>query len=108
MCVSLGVCLCVCVCRITLLLLVSSSSFCKVDLFVDRNQVYKYSRVEVHWPCEWLKGGITIVDSPGVGEDPELTELVKRYLPKSFGFIYVINTPNAGGIDPDRVSIVMD
>ena len=59
--------------------------------------------MEVFWPCEWLRGGITIVDSPGVGEDSELTELVKQYLPKASGFIYVINTPNAGGIDPDRV-----
>ena len=66
---------------------------------------FDISKVEVYWPCEWLKGGVTIVDSPGVGESPELTEMVKQYLPKAFGFIYVINTPNAGGIDPDRVFI---
>ena len=43
------------------------------------------------------------MDSPGVGEDDELTEMVKEYIPRASGFVYVINTPNAGGIDPDRV-----
>ena len=71
----------------------------------DRDKKFMYNRVEVFWPCDWLKGGITIVDSPGIGEDADLTELVKEYLPKAFAFIYVINTPMAGGIDPDRVSL---
>ena len=64
---------------------------------------FEYSKVEVYWPCEWLKGGFTIVDSPGVGEDDELTKLVQEYIPLASGFIYVINTPNAGGINEDRV-----
>ena len=67
------------------------------------NTDFTYSKVEVYWPCEWLEGGITIVDSPGVGEDQHLTELVKKYIPLASGFIYVINTINAGGLDPDRV-----
>ena len=71
----------------------------------DRTDSFDFERVEVYWPCEWLKGGITIVDTPGVGENDELTELVKKYLPKVSAFIYVINTPNAGGINKDRVRL---
>jgi hypothetical protein len=29
---------------------------------------------------------------------------VKKYIPEAFGFIYVINTPNAGGINPEEVT----
>ena len=45
-----------------------------------------------------------IVDSPGIGESREMTRLVKEYLPSAFAFIYVINSGNAGGLQPDRVS----
>ena len=74
----------------------------------DRDSKFSFKKAEVFWPCEWLRGGVTIVDSPGVGEDEELTELVKSYVPKASAFIYVINTPNAGGIQPDRVSMIKD
>jgi len=69
----------------------------------DRDTSFKYNRVEIYWPSDFLQKGITVVDTPGVGEDEELTEMVKQYLCKAFAFIYVINTPNAGGIDPDRL-----
>lgn len=47
-----------------------------------------------------------IVDTPGIGPDnPELTERLYQYLPKALAFIYVINTPNAGGIQSDRVML---
>lgn len=44
-----------------------------------------------------------MVDSPGVGESIEMTKMVKEYLPDAFAFIYVINSSNAGGLQPDRV-----
>ena len=66
--------------------------------------VFSYDHVEIHWPFQLLREGVVLVDSPGVGEDDELTETVKRYIPKASAFIYVINTPNAGGIHPDRVN----
>lgn len=47
---------------------------------------------------------MTIVDSPGIGESEEITNLVMEYMPKAFGFIYVINSTNAGGVQADRVS----
>lgn len=47
-----------------------------------------------------------IVDSPGIGESREITEMVKQYLSYASAFIYVINSSNAGGLQPDRVSIL--
>ncbi|XP_076116431.1 uncharacterized protein LOC143083913 [Mytilus galloprovincialis] len=50
-----------------------------------------------------------IVDTPGIGPDnPELTERLYQYLPKALAFIYVINTPNAGGIQSDRIFQIRD
>ena len=46
---------------------------------------------------------MVIVDSPGIGESREMTRMVKEYLPTAFAFIYVINSSNAGGLQPDRV-----
>lgn len=51
-----------------------------------------------------MQKGIVIIDSPGVGESVEMDEMVAKYLPKAFAFIYVINSYNAGGVQKDRVS----
>ena len=48
--------------------------------------------------------GIVIIDSPGVGESEIMDEIVTDYLPRAFAFIYTINSPNAGGVQKDRVS----
>lgn len=50
-----------------------------------------------------FQAGVTIVDSPGIGESEELKEMLVDYMHKSFGFIYVINSTNAGGVQADRV-----
>ena len=44
-----------------------------------------------------------IIDSPGVGASDIMDEIVTRYLPQAFAFIYVINSVNAGGVQKDRV-----
>ena len=44
-----------------------------------------------------------IVDSPGIDESTIMDDIVNKYLPEAFAFIYVINSENAGGIWPDRV-----
>ena len=44
-----------------------------------------------------------IVDSPGIGESTIMDDIVKEYLPEAFAFIYVINSENAGGKQPDGV-----
>ena len=49
--------------------------------------------------------GIAIVDSPGIGETKHMTEMVTEYLTQALAFVYVINTPNSGGVKEDRVGI---
>ena len=52
----------------------------------------------------FLQGGVVIVDSPGVCDSEQVSKIVLQYLPQAYAFIYVINSPNAGGIQEDRVS----
>ncbi|XP_077981433.1 uncharacterized protein LOC144436502 [Glandiceps talaboti] len=69
----------------------------------EREKGSPYSRVEIFWPFPLLRGGLFIVDSPGIGENREMTNQVMSYLPNAFGFIYVINSANAGGVQQDRL-----
>ncbi|XP_078573528.1 uncharacterized protein LOC144860241 [Branchiostoma floridae x Branchiostoma japonicum] len=70
----------------------------------DREQeTFPYKRAEIYLPLEFLKEGITIVDSPGVGESEKMDEVVFDYMEEAFAFIYVINSANAGGIQKDRL-----
>ena len=48
-----------------------------------------------------------IVDSPGVGESEVMDEFVDNYLSNAFCFMYVINSHNAGGVQKDRVRIIV-
>ena len=50
-----------------------------------------------------FKEHATIVDTPGIGESEEMTNILVNYLPEAVAFIYVINTANAGGVQDDRV-----
>lgn len=43
------------------------------------------------------------MDSPGIADTGEMTDIVLGYLIKACAFIYVINSENAGGVAPDRV-----
>ncbi|XP_066280830.1 uncharacterized protein [Branchiostoma lanceolatum] len=67
------------------------------------SRAHPYNRIELFLTIPLLKGGITIVDTPGVGENEKLSNMVKSYLPTAFGFIYVINSGNAGGVQLDRL-----
>ena len=53
--------------------------------------------------CVFQKG-IVIIDSPGIGESDIMDEIVTRYLPQAFAFIYVINSASSGGVQKGRVS----
>ena len=61
------------------------------------------------WPknaldCFFLQGGVVIVDSPGIGDSEHISKIVLAYMPQACAFVYVINSPNAGGLQEDRVS----
>lgn len=45
-----------------------------------------------------------IVDSPGIGESTEMTQMLLNYILKADVFIYIIDSTNAGGMQ-DRVFV---
>ena len=47
---------------------------------------------------------MVVVDSPGIGDLKQVYNIALEYLPQALAFIYVINSPNAGGVQDDRVS----
>lgn len=62
-----------------------------------------YDRIEVSWPLPMLEEGIAIVDTPGIGGGAKMSKYAERYLSKSYGFIYVVNSANAGGVQKGRL-----
>ncbi len=48
-----------------------------------------------------IQEGVVFVDTPGIGGSYSLD--MEKYMDKALGFIYVINTDDAGGIHRDRV-----
>ncbi|KAK3101580.1 hypothetical protein FSP39_004599 [Pinctada imbricata] len=62
-----------------------------------------YEKIEIYYPFPFLEEGIVIVDTPGIGENKTMVTRVKEYLKKSFGFIYVVNSSNAGGVHEGRL-----
>ncbi|KAK2573318.1 Bacterial dynamin-like protein [Acropora cervicornis] len=74
----------------------------------DREKGSIYKKIELFWPHDLLQKGIVIIDSPGVGESDIMDEIVTEYLPRAFAFIYTINSPNAGGVQKDRLEKLLE
>ena len=53
-----------------------------------------------------LQTGLLIVDSPGIADTQEMTDIVLDYLMEACAFIYIINSANAGGVAPERVGLL--
>lgn len=51
------------------------------------------------------QGNVIIVDTPGYGdkEQQKVADRMMSYLPNALAFVFVLNVPNAGGIQDDRV-----
>lgn len=64
-------------------------------------------RVDIFWPLPMLKEHAIIIDTPGVGDSDEMTTKLLDYLTEAVAFIYVINTPNAGGVQDDRLGKIL-
>lgn len=52
----------------------------------------QFEKMELFWPLEILKNGVTIVDSPGLNDPYCNDEIVRKYLPKADAVIYAINS----------------
>ncbi|KAL8613026.1 hypothetical protein ACOMHN_008795 [Nucella lapillus] len=69
----------------------------------QRTKKSPFERIEIFWPLPILGEGVVMVDSPGVGESRKVSQQLEQYMARAFGFIYVINISNAGGIHKDRL-----
>lgn len=47
------------------------------------------------------------MDTPGIGGSGEVTQKLMDYLPNAVSFIFVINVGSAGGMQNDRVCILL-
>ncbi|KAL3851674.1 hypothetical protein ACJMK2_015401 [Sinanodonta woodiana] len=74
---------------------------------VDDNDDCNIDRVEIYYPFSVLEEGIVIVDTPGIGRGNLTAHYLQRYLKNSFGFIYVINSTNAGGVQKGRLQTLL-
>ncbi|XP_059177527.1 uncharacterized protein LOC131956913 [Physella acuta] len=66
-----------------------------ITLRDDETDESPFEKIVVSWPIEMLQGGVTIVDSPGVGDNRGLSQALANYMEKAFGFIYVIDSTSA-------------
>ncbi|XP_078692392.1 uncharacterized protein LOC144922392 isoform X2 [Branchiostoma floridae x Branchiostoma belcheri] len=73
----------------------------------QRDQPLPYKSVDIYLPINYLKSGVFLVDSPGIGESPAMTSVAMDYLSEAFAFIYVINSASAGGVQEDRLQALL-
>ncbi|XP_052785199.1 uncharacterized protein LOC128220735 [Mya arenaria] len=69
----------------------------------DDNDDNPYEHIEVYYPLESLSEGIVIVDMPGIEGGSNVDQRLDKYLHSAFGFLYVINTNTAGGVQQSRL-----
>ncbi|KAL4220339.1 hypothetical protein ACF0H5_020746 [Mactra antiquata] len=69
----------------------------------DQNDDNPYNRCDVYYPFKTLSKGVVIVDTPGIEGGMNVDQRLQRYLNTAFGFIYVINTNAAGGVQKGRL-----
>ncbi|WAR28796.1 YOR6-like protein, partial [Mya arenaria] len=68
----------------------------------DENDDNPFQRVELYHPFKKLSKQVVIVDTPGIDGGNNVGRRLELYLNKSFGFLYVISTNAAGGLQQGR------
>ncbi|XP_052064477.1 uncharacterized protein LOC127704373 isoform X2 [Mytilus californianus] len=63
-----------------------------------------FEKIEIFWPSEIIKNGIVLVDTPGIGENRLIIKRLQEYMKESFGFIYIIDSAQAAGLQRGRLS----
>lgn len=64
--------------------------------------------VDVGFPIPFLKGNAILVDTPGFGGSGDVTPKLMEYLPNAVSFIFVINIDSAGGMQSDRLPVILN
>ena len=57
----------------------------------------------------FFQGNVMIVDTPGIGDkyQEKVAEMMLNYIPKALAIVFVLNVSNAGGIQNDRVFLIL-
>ncbi|XP_050411837.1 uncharacterized protein LOC126826797 isoform X2 [Patella vulgata] len=74
-----------------------------IQLVDQTTEESKYEKIEIYWPFPFNMDNIVFVDTPGIGDNLNLSKSLQTYMGKTFGFIYVINSAAAGGVHRDRL-----
>ncbi|XP_061187855.1 uncharacterized protein LOC133195894 [Saccostrea echinata] len=63
------------------------------------------SEVHLKLPNERLQNGLVLVDSPGIGENPQMDSVIKHFVESNQinGFIYLIKSDSGQRVDEDRI-----
>jgi GTP-binding protein EngB required for normal cell division len=61
------------------------------DQFKQSGNKVPFKKIEIFVPAEFLKNGLVLVDTPGIGHDrQDMVQFINDYLQHSVGFIYVL------------------
>ncbi|XP_055881229.1 uncharacterized protein LOC106051846 isoform X2 [Biomphalaria glabrata] len=71
----------------------------------ERQQGSLLKEVVLMMPSPILKSGVTLVDTPGIGEDDNMDNVTMSFVKstQASAFIYVIKSDTAGGVQEDRL-----
>lgn len=62
----------------------------------DANRIDScFEKMVVYWPLEMLKGGVSIIDSPGTNDPYQNDHIVEEYVPKADAILYCIAATQA-------------
>ncbi|KAL3873890.1 hypothetical protein ACJMK2_036969 [Sinanodonta woodiana] len=63
--------------------------------------------VDIYWPIPLLQEDVIVVDTPGIGNTNLLTKQIIEYVPKADGYICIIDSSHAGGVQEDRIQVLL-
>ncbi|KAK3102837.1 hypothetical protein FSP39_014308 [Pinctada imbricata] len=71
----------------------------------DRERGHDIQEVQLKVPIPLLKSGLVLVDSPGIGENEAMDAIIGEFVQTNhiMGFIYLIKSDQAGGVQEDRI-----
>ncbi|XP_063436025.1 uncharacterized protein LOC134717044 [Mytilus trossulus] len=74
-----------------------------------RENTSDIKEVQIFLPAKLLESGIVLIDTPGIGENDDMDVVVEKFVDENqvTGFIYMIKSDNAGGVDEDRLVKLM-
>jgi GTPase SAR1 family protein len=73
------------------------------DQFKQSGNKVPFKKIEIFVPAEFLKNGLVLVETPGIGYDrQDMVQFINDYLQHSVGFIYVLTN----ALDVHKVCLV--